>query len=195
MDLSLCLVSSFQSVVPFLTTESVKGASGSQGSRLHSRCPKTASPQGSIELPVRADREQGFAECPCPTGCRISCLPPWQLHSCGSPVHLLLMSLNRQVPGQKPTVLMDLGYSYENNVSKGWDRSDSSPGTSLPSGIQPRVSGTNAVDASSFPTPRSEHCSHLMVTHSQCNDHVQSVLLQVNWGTSTSLAESGSYSL
>ena len=68
-------------------------------------------------------------------------------------MHLLLPRFNGKVPGQKPNVLMDLGNSLENNVSKGRDRDDSSLGTSLPSGIQPRVSGTDAADVSSSPSP------------------------------------------
>ena len=75
------------------------------------------------------------------------------LQSCGSPVYLLLLTLNGLVLGQKATVLMDLGDSDENNVHKGRDRGVSSPGTSLPSGIQPRVSGTDAADVSSFLSP------------------------------------------
>ena len=66
-------------------------------------------------------------------------------------MHLLLLRFNGKVPGQKPTVLMDLGDSDENNVHKGRDRG--SPGTSLSSGIQPRVSGTDAADVSSSPSP------------------------------------------
>jgi hypothetical protein len=46
---------------------------------------------------------------------------------------------------------MDLDASDENNIPKGRDRGDSSPDTSLFSGIQP---GTDAADLSSSPIPR-----------------------------------------
>jgi hypothetical protein len=97
-----------------------------------------------------------------------------------SPVYLHFLSLNAEVPGQKSSVVVDLGDSDKNNVPKGRDKVDSSPCFSLFSGIQPRVSGTDSADVSSSPIPKSEHCLYLIITHSQCNDHVQSVLLQVN---------------
>ena len=68
-------------------------------------------------------------------------------------MHLLLLRFNGKVPGQKPNVLMDLGNSLENNVSKGRDRDDHSSGTTLSSGIQPTVSSTDAADMSNYPPP------------------------------------------
>ena len=84
-----------------------------------------------------------------------------------SPVYLLRLSLNAEVPGQKSSALMDIGDSDKNNVPKGRDKVDSSPCFSLFSGIQPRVSGTDSADVSSYPIFRSEHCLYLIITNSQ----------------------------
>jgi hypothetical protein len=89
-------------------------------------------------------------------------------------VHLLLLRFNGKVPGQKPNVLMDLGNSLENNDPKARDRDGHSSGTTLSSGILPKVSRTYAADVSSSPPPvQNIHCSYLIITHRQCNDHAQ----------------------
>jgi hypothetical protein len=48
-----------------------------------------------------------------------------------SPVYLLLLSLNAEVPGQKSSALMDIGDSDKNNVPKRRDKVDSSPSISI----------------------------------------------------------------
>ena len=68
-SLSVCVHSPSMVQLP---TASVGGASGSQGSRLNSSCPRELLLRTSFVLPVRADREEGLTDCPSPIGCRIS---------------------------------------------------------------------------------------------------------------------------